>query len=131
MISLLQRKARLLLLDDDPSIQRLMALILKREGYRVDVVSEASAAFELLAKNEYDALLLDIMTPTEGGMTVIRGLRRTNAKLLKRVILVTGSPDSVLRSVEDDVFAIVRKPFEADELKQTVARAVAAKSPEA
>ena len=131
MISLLQRKARLLLLDDDPSIQRLMALILKREGYKVDVVSEASQAMTLLAKNSYDALLLDIMTPTEGGMTVMRKLRETNAALLKKVILVTGSPDSVLKAVEQDVFAIVHKPFEADELKETVARAVASKSPEA
>ena len=123
------RKARLLLLDDDPSIQRLLALLLRREGYRVDVVSEASQALTLLSKNDYGALLLDIMTPTEGGMTVIRHLRETNAEMLNRVILVTGSPDSVLKSVSSDVFAIVHKPFEADELKKTVAAAVAAKSP--
>lgn len=66
-----KRKARILLLDDDPSMQRLIALLLRREGYRVDIVSEASQAIELLAKagNDYGALLLDIMTPTEGGMT--------------------------------------------------------------
>ena len=125
MISL-KRKARLLVLDDDPSIQRLVAMILRREGYRIDVVSEASQAIEHLRRgDQYGALLLDIMTPTEGGMTVIKHLRASNAALLKRVILVTGSPDSVLRSVAKDVAAIVRKPFETSELKETVARVVA------
>ena len=121
----LKRKARLLVLDDDPSIQRLLAMILRREGYRVDVVSEASQAIGSMTKNEYSALLLDIMTPTEGGMTVIKHLRGSNAAMLKRVILVTGSPESVLKSVAKDVAAIVRKPFETSELKETVARVVA------
>lgn len=126
MISLMKRKARLLVLDDDPSIQRLVSMILRREGYRVDVVSEASQAIELLESggDGYGALLLDIMTPTEGGMTVIKHLRTANAAMLKRVILVTGSPDSVLKSIAKDVFAIVRKPFETKELKETVARAI-------
>lgn len=126
MISLMKRKARLLVLDDDPSIQRLVSLMLRREGYRVDVVSEASQAIRLLKQGDpYGALLLDVMTPTEGGMTVIKHLRSSNAALLRRVILVTGSPDSVLRSVAKDVAAIVRKPFETKDLKETVARVVA------
>ena len=127
MISLMKRRPRLLVLDDDPSIQRLVAMILRREGYRVDVVSEASQAIRLLSEAEYGALLLDVMTPTEGGMTVIKHLRAQNPALLKRVILVTGSPDSVLKSVAKDIAAIVRKPFETTELKETVAR-VAAKA---
>jgi DNA-binding NtrC family response regulator len=129
MIPLMKRKARLLVLDDDPSIQRLVAMILRREGYRVDVVSEASQAIELLKKGDaYGALLLDIMTPTEGGMTVIKHLRTANAALLRRVILVTGSPDSVLKTIGKDVAAIIRKPFETAELKETVARVVATKT---
>jgi two-component system response regulator GlrR len=122
MMALLKRKPRLLLLDDDPSMQRLLSFLLRRAGYRLDVVSEASAAMKLLATNTYDALLLDIMTPTEGGMTVIRDLRESKPDLLKRVILVTGSPDSVLKNVQKDVFAIVHKPFEESELTSAIAR---------
>lgn len=126
MISILKRKARLLVLDDDPSIQRLMTMLLRREGYRVDVVSEASQAIEKLSKgDEYGALLLDIMTPTEGGMTVIKHLRTTNEAMLKRVILVTGSPDAVLKTVGKDVAAIVRKPFENKDLTEAVASVIA------
>lgn len=121
MLSLLS-KTRLLLLDDDPSMQRLIATLLRRAGHRVDVVSEASQALEKIRRYDYDALLLDIMTPTEGGMTVIRHLKEATPALLKRTLLVTGSPDSVLKAIAKDVAGVIRKPFEADELIDTVQR---------
>lgn len=117
-------KGRILMLDDDPSIQRLVSTLLKREGYRVTVVNSGRAAIEALEKKAFDVLLLDIMMPYEGGMTVIKHLREHAKDKLKRVILLTATPTSVLKSVESDVFAIVRKPFVAEELVETVGRAV-------
>jgi CheY-like chemotaxis protein len=124
MLSLLSRKPRLLLLDDDPSMQRLIMAMLSREGYRIDVVSSGSQAIENVERHKYNALLLDVMTPTDGGVTVIRYLREASPALLKRIVLVTASPPSVLNAVENEVFAIIRKPFEPKDLVATVARAV-------
>ncbi|HYC92908.1 MAG TPA: response regulator [Thermoanaerobaculia bacterium] len=124
MLPLLKRKARLLLLDDDPAMQRLISALLRRAGYRVDVVSAGTPAIEKLGKVEYGALLLDLMTPTDGGMTVIRHLKKNRPELLRRVLLVTASPESLLKSVAPDVAAVVQKPFEADELLKTVERVV-------
>lgn len=114
------KKTRLLLLDDDPSMQRLITTLLRRDGHRVDSVSEASQAIQKLARYRYDALLLDIMTPTEGGMTVMRHLKESNPELLKRVVLVTGSPDTILKTAAKDAAAVVRKPFQAAELVAAV-----------
>jgi CheY-like chemotaxis protein len=124
MISFLKNKARVLLLDDDTSLQKLVSTLLRRQGHRVDVVSSGSQALEKIAANRYDALLLDVMTPTDGGFTVIRHLRESNPSLLKRVVLLTASPDSVLRGVEKDIFGIVHKPFEPAKLIETVARVI-------
>lgn len=124
MIRLLNAKARLLVLDDDPSMQRLIAALLRRDGYRVDVVSAGDQAIAKIARIDYGALLLDIMTPTEGGMTVIKHLRESDPEMLKRVVLVTASPPGVLRSVAKEVHAIVTKPFEADALLATIRRLV-------
>jgi CheY-like chemotaxis protein len=123
-MSFLARRPRLLLLDDDPSMQRLVSAVLKKKGYRIDVVSAGDQALEKMKAADYDALLLDVMTPTEGGLTVIRHLRKANPDMLKRIILITASPQSVLHAVEGDVFAIIRKPFEPAALVATVARAV-------
>lgn len=123
----LKRKARVLLLDDDLSMQKLMSTLLRRAGYRVDVVSEGAHAIEKIGQLEYHALLLDLMTPTEGGLTVIKHLKQHKPELLKRVLLVTASPDSVLRSVSGDVREVVHKPFEAQELLQAVERVLSAR----
>lgn len=127
MLPLLKQKARLLLLDDDPSMQRLISTVLRRAGYRVDVVSTGAQAVEKIDKSRYDGLLLDLMTPTEGGVTVIRHLKHANAGLLKRVILVTASPESILKSVARDAAAVVHKPFTHEQLLETVRRVVSAK----
>ena len=125
MIRLLKTKARVLVLDDDTSLQKLVSTLLRREGHRVDVVSSGSQALEHIARNRYDALLLDVMTPTDGGFTVIKHLRQSDPPMLKRVVLLTASPDSVLRGVEKDIFGIVHKPFEAANLIETIARSIA------
>jgi CheY-like chemotaxis protein len=124
MLDLLRRKIRLLVLDDDNAMQKLVSTLLRREGFAVDVVSTGAQALDKIAKQKYAALLLDVMTPTEGGLTVIRHLRESNRELLKRVVLVTASPDSVLKAVEKDVFAIVHKPFQPAELIGTIRKVI-------
>ena len=124
MIQFLKTKARVLVLDDDTSLQKLVSTLLRRQGYRVDVVSSGSLALEKIKSHRYDAMLLDVMTPTDGGFTVIRHLREVDPPMLKRVVLLTASPDSVLRGVSQDIFAIVHKPFEAAQLLATVAQTI-------
>jgi DNA-binding response OmpR family regulator len=121
MLSRLRRK-RILLLDDDPSMQRLVATLLKRQGYRVDVFLTGREALAALDEGPYDARLLDLMMPHEGGNTVIRHLRKSNAAMLQKVLLVTGSPEAVLAPLAKEVAGVVKKPFEADELVGAVRR---------
>lgn len=122
MIGFLKKKGRVLLLDDDPAIQRLVAKLLKNRGFKVDVVSKGNEAIEAIAKGSYDAILLDLMMPHEGGMTVIRHLKETKPALLQKVVLLTATPESVLRTIENDVFAVVHKPFEPARLVETIER---------
>ena len=121
MVLGLKRKKRVLVLDDDVSMQKLVSIILKREGLRVDVVASGHRAIEAIdGSNEYAAILLDLMMPTEGGMTVIGHVRANKPELLKRIIVLTASPDSVLKGISKEVFAVVKKPFEASELVAAV-----------
>ena len=122
MIQLLRRRGSVLLLDDDAAIQRLVGTLLKRAGYRVKIVGKGNHAIDAIREDEYKALILDLMMPHEGGMTVIRHLRENRPELLQRVIVLTATPEAVLRGIEGEVFAIVHKPFDPDHLVQTVAR---------
>jgi DNA-binding response OmpR family regulator len=120
MLPRLKKKGRVLLLDDDPSMQRLVSKLLQREGYRVDSFLTGRDAIRALNSEWYDVLLLDLMMPHEGGMTVIRHLRQKNPDLLKRALVLTGSPRSVIDTIESEVAGVVQKPFEAPQLVQAV-----------
>lgn len=120
MLGLMKRKARLLILDDDPAMQRLMSALLRRAGYRFDIVSSGTHAIEKIGTTEYQVLLLDLMTPTEGGLTVIKHLKSARPELLRRVVVVSASPASVMKSVSGDVAAIVHKPFETKQLLDAI-----------
>lgn len=118
-------RPRVLVLDDDASMQRLVSKLLSRNGYKVDVATKGLQAIDAIARNTYDAVLLDIMMPTEGGMTVVKHLREHAPDLLKRVLLLTGTPDSVLSSVRTHVAGVVHKPFEAAALIEAVKKVAA------
>jgi len=122
MRPLFKRRKRVLLLDDDPSMQRLVARILGNEGFRVDVFLTGSQAIAALEREKYDVLLLDLMMPVEGGMTVIRHLRTKNAPMLKRSILLTASPESLIGALSGEVETVVQKPFEPKQLIDAVRR---------
>jgi len=118
----LRKSKRVLLLDDDAAIQRLVSTLLKRAGFRVVVVSRGSKAIEELAGGSYDVILLDLMMPTEGGVTVVKHIREQTPALLKRVLLLTATPESVLKNIERDIAGVVRKPFTTAELVDAVKR---------
>ena len=122
MLTLLHNKGRVLVLDDDPSMQRLVRTLLRRAGFRVDVFDKGNAAIEAIQRQSYDALVLDLMMPVEGGMTVIKHLRAHKPDMLRRVILLTATTDAVVKTVARGVYAVVKKPFVADELIETVER---------
>ena len=120
MVNLFKRKPRVLVLDDDVSMQKLVSVLLKRDGYSVEVVSSGRAAIEAVEKTPYAALLLDLMMPNEGGITVLKHLRDSNPAMLQKVILLTATPDSVLKTIAGDVFAVVKKPFDGEDLVAAV-----------
>ncbi len=121
-MKLLKRRSRVLVLDDDVSMQKLVSMLLKRQGFRVDVVGSGRAAMEAIGRHDYLAIILDLMMPHEGGMTVIKDLREKNPALLQRVIVMTATPTPVLRDIAKEVFAVVKKPFEGSELVAVVTR---------
>ncbi|MGH9422625.1 MAG: response regulator [Thermoanaerobaculia bacterium] len=120
MRSLFKRRKRILLLDDDLSMHRLVTRLLVNHGFRVDVFLTGNQAIAALRRQQYDVLLLDLMMPHEGGMTVIRHLRRNDPPALKRSILLTASPDSLIDALSGEVTTVVQKPFNPQQLIDVV-----------
>ncbi|MFB9526976.1 response regulator transcription factor [Nonomuraea roseola] len=108
--------ARLLVVDDEPALREALQSSLEFEGYRVATVSDGQAALEELARQGYDAVLLDVMMPRLDGLTACRRLRAGGNHV--PVLMLTardavGDRVSGLDAGADDYLV---KPFELDEL---------------
>ena len=107
-------------------MQRLVSTLLKKEGFRVDVVLTGREAIASMDSQPYDVVLLDLMMPHEGGITVIRELEtRGEKEKLSRVLILSGSSASVLAGIRASVAGVVQKPFETKELIEAVRRVAA------
>ena len=114
------RKTRILVADDDQSIRQLVCTILKREHYTADCVGDGVEAIEHLEKHDYAVVLLDLMMPHEGGITVIRHLQAKNPTSLARVLVLTASAESAIGPIRDAVAGVIQKPFEKRDLIDAV-----------
>jgi DNA-binding response OmpR family regulator len=113
---------RVLILEDDTMMQKLVSKLLRPLHVRVDIFGNGRDVVRKIAIDgeRYDALLLDLMMPHEGGLTVLRNLREHHTALLSRVILMTGSVSGITDPWSHLVFAVVHKPFDGSALVTTV-----------
>jgi DNA-binding response OmpR family regulator len=110
-----------LCIEDDPAIQRLVKLVLGHAGYSVEVVPNGREGIDRLGLKTYDVILLDLMLPVLNGFQVLEWLRERDSSLMRRVVVITAaSTRDVKRIREGDVFAVLRKPFDIEELLRTV-----------
>ena len=68
-------EAKILVVEDEPSIREVVSLYLKRAGYQVTVVSDGQAALEVLSGQSPDLVVLDLMLPEVDGLEITRWLR--------------------------------------------------------
>ena len=114
---------RLLVVDDDAAITTLLVALFSRQGFLIETAANGEEAIEKLRSAEYSAILLDLMLPRMNGFEVIRDIKSFAPALLERTIVVTAASDATLHHFDrSEVFALIRKPFELDELVGAVQR---------
>ena len=116
---------RVLVIDDEPAVLKVIGLVLQRRGFAVDTMSNAKAALAQLPHQKYHAILSDIIMPEMTGVEFLRELRRHDLDV--PVILMTAGPtlDSAISAIEYGAQQYLLKPVEPDELVKAVGRAVA------
>ena len=106
---------RILLVEDEEKLARMVELELQYEGYEVEKAFDGRAGLDRALSGEFDLVLLDIMLPALSGMEVLRRLRRESAM---PVIMLTAR-DTVVDKVSGlDMGAddYITKPFAIEEL---------------
>jgi two-component system, NtrC family, response regulator AtoC len=117
--------ARILIADDDESSCELFAEVLQREGYRVDQVQTGDEALARLRETRHDLLLVDVRMPGMTGLEVTRAVRKEYPCLPILVMTAFGSMETAVEAIHEGAFDFISKPMNFEELKKTVARALA------
>jgi DNA-binding NtrC family response regulator len=112
--------ARILVIDDDENIRKVLATILEDEGYIVETAETAKKGIEKSEKAFYNLALIDIRLPDMEGIELLSKLRNTKPKMRK--IIVTGYPtlQNAVSAVNKGADAYVMKPFEVEKILQTI-----------
>jgi DNA-binding response OmpR family regulator len=107
--------ARVLIVEDDPTVAEVVARYLTREGYVVETVGDGALGLERALRNPPDLVVLDLMLPSMGGLEVCRRLR---AEAPVPVIMLTarGEEADRIAGLELGADDYVAKPFSPREL---------------
>ena len=115
------RRQRVLIADDDPSIRRMLAASLKKNGYQTAAACDGGEALEAMRAGQADLVLLDLMMPKVTGWEVLT--ERAAAPELRKipVIVITAEQGAGLAKIsKDGICALLPKPFELETLQALV-----------
>lgn len=116
-----------LIVDDDRDIRESLTDMLRHEGYLVESAGSGHEALHQAKQRQYGAAILDIQLPDLNGLSVLKVLMELDASL--PVIILTGNATSenTIGSLAKGAFAYLTKPYNSQELKAVVRRAVSVK----
>lgn len=123
----METKGRLLVVDDDQAIRKLLERIARRAGFEVDGAKDGVEALEMLDRAHYDVALIDLMMPRLSGYELVQrvGARERRPVLIVATALTSGD----LASVDDTlVKQVIRKPFDVHAVIAALQAAIASAS---
>jgi len=113
-------KKTILVLDDDPSVRRMLQVLLEQEGHVVIMVADVRSALAQCAVQLPDLMIVDLMLPIEDGEMFLREFRRRWRQSRVPVILLSASTarNDIARRLA--VEATLSKPFFAEDLRELI-----------
>jgi GAF domain-containing protein len=116
------RDARILVVDDEEHVAQVLGDLLQELGVQVTIAHSARAARELLARERFHLITLDVIMPGENGTDFWRHLRTEHPDMAARVVFVTGNVDpAILAFVESTGRPVLAKPYSLKALRALIA----------
>lgn len=122
-------QARILVVDDEPQIRRVLKTALVAKGYEVLVAKSGEEALELLRSQGVDLIVLDLMLPGRSGAEVCREIRRS-MQVPIIILSVRGAERDKVEALDSGADDYVTKPFSMDELLARIRAVMRRSAPE-
>ncbi len=121
-----RKPATVLIVDDEAGLRRVLERFLEHKGYRVLSAGTAESAYELLASEAADALLLDIHLPTMSGLALYLAIIHRWPALEGHIAIMTGDAEAeeVRTWLDHHRCTVIRKPFNLKQVADWVSAAL-------
>lgn len=110
--------------DDEPSVRSLLSDVFNKEGYHVLVAKNGQEALTSFRKYSPDLILLDVRMPVMDGIETFKAIRRENQDVLIIMITAFGTIETAVQAMKMGAFDYIVKPFNLEELKVVVKKAL-------
>jgi two-component system response regulator PilR (NtrC family) len=118
----------LLVVDDDLSMREMLEVMLTSEGYDVECADDGTAAIRMLEKKHYDLILCDIRMGSVGGLEVLREAKTHRPQTVVIMISAFATTETAVEAMNEGAYDYIPKPFDVDEVKQTIRKALERKT---
>ncbi len=127
------RGLKALVVDDDPSVQNLVRLVLEFDGWDVRTAGDGDEALTVAEEYRPNGIVLDVMMPGKDGFAVLSELRQTAHGREAAIVLLTAKtqPADMYRGSKLGADLYMTKPFEPDDLSQKLAFHTLRRNPKA
>jgi len=118
----------ILVVDDELSMREFLEVLLERDGYQVSSAENGRSAISLLETMDFDLLLCDIRLGDITGLEVLRAAKQKNPNTIVIMISAYATTETAVEAMNIGAYDYVPKPFDKDELRQTIAKALELKT---
>lgn len=117
-------KAKILIIDDDNSLRRVLEYNLQEEGYDVQAASSGEEGLYWFGQSKPDLVISDMKMTGMDGLMVLKSIKERSPETLVIIITAFGTVDVAVEAMKNGAYDYITKPFNRDELKLTVKKAL-------
>jgi nitrogen regulation protein NR(I) len=121
---MLPEKKQVLIVDDEPNLRKILSVQLSRDGYDVLTAEDGEQGLAQLRDHHIDLVITDLKMPKVDGMTLLRRALQEDPDLPVVMITAHGTVDTAVEALKIGAFDYLTKPFDKDEVRQIVAKAL-------
>jgi two-component system response regulator PilR (NtrC family) len=120
----LSTKARILVVDDERSMQEFLEIFFRSEGYDVVTAGDVDTALVHLENDEFDVVISDIQMPGRSGIDLVHATYEMSPETVVIMITAFASTETAITAMKEGAYDYVTKPFKVDELRIVVEKAL-------
>jgi two-component system OmpR family response regulator len=111
---------RILIVDDDPVVRQFVDLVLTQHGYAISSAAASDTAMQILGRESFALVLLDICMPGMSGLDILRLMKSRQNK--PKILMMTGErdPATIMQAIEQGAAGYLVKPFKPLDLLKRV-----------